>query len=98
MSVLTTCDLDKSLSQGAVAGTLTVSWVGRIRAIGISGPPLTTPADVAMNKLTSEPRVKFRPVRLNLSPTRITPGMLVMTGVPGTDVAVAFGVGVRVGV
>src|SRR5271155_148590 len=51
-----------------------------------------------MNKLTSEPAVKFRPVMIKSPPTIITAGTLTITGVPGFGVGVAVGVCVGTGV
>jgi hypothetical protein len=79
-----------------LAGTETVSWVGRLLAVGIIGPALREPREVATKKLTLEPVVKFDPTMLKLAPAKITQGMPLMTG--GIGVGVAVGLGVRVGV
>jgi hypothetical protein len=77
-----------------VGGTVTVSWVGKLRAAGTNGPALTAPFAVGTKKFTCEPPVKFRPRMTNLLPTSITFGMLVMIGALGTGVTVGDGVGV----
>src|SRR5208283_1080136 len=98
LPVLTTCTVTKPSPKGVVGGTVTVSWVGRLRVVGMSAPALTAPFAVATKKFTSEPPVKFRPVMTNLPPTSIILGMPVMIGAPGTGVTVSDGVSVSVGV
>src|SRR5271154_1937872 len=98
LSVLTTCTSTNPLPRRVAAGTSTVSLVGSVRPTGINGPPLTTPPEVEMNRLTSEPAVKFRPVMIKSPPTIITAGTLTITGVPGFGVGVAVGVCVGTGV
>src|SRR5277367_2677983 len=66
--------------------------------VGINGPALTGPCEVATKKLTSEPAVKPVPTILKLEPTSTVPGILMICGVPGTTVAVAVGIEVAVGV
>ena len=56
--------------------------IGRERAIGVTGPVFNGPDEVATNRLTTEPAVKFCPVMSNSSPNRIVPGMAVIIG-PG---------------
>ncbi len=77
---------------------MTVSVVGRAFATGVNGPGLTVPFAVAMKKFTTEPLVKFEPLMVNVPPTRITFGMLLMKGGTGTGVNVGLGFGVLVGV
>ena len=102
VSVLTTWTATNPCPSGIVAGTATVRCVALLGAVGGRGPCLTGPLEVATNKLTTDPAVKPMPVITKLLPARIVPGILWMTGVPGTSVAVAVGFGVwvevRVGV
>src|SRR5580704_13285853 len=96
LSVLTTSTETNPSPSMVLAGTETVSWVGRLLAVGIIGPALREPREVATKKLTLEPVVKFDPTMLKLAPAKITQGMPLMTG--GIGVGVAVGLGVRVGV
>jgi len=78
-------------------GTGTSNWLGA-KVLGVNGPVLTAPSEVATKKFTREPAVNPLPLMPKTAPDRITGGSDATKGKPGLGVGVAVGLLVDVGV
>jgi hypothetical protein len=78
-SVLTTCAEATPSPRATLAGTGTLSWVG-LKLDGEKGPALIGPLAVATKKLTTEPAVNPLPLIAKVAPTKMFPGIELITG------------------